>query len=302
MACGRDVHGRLRDPSSLATWRSGWPRTGTWWRCRTSTTGRRLRRSNRNRSLGRGPERARFKGMVASINGPMVMRDTAVLLTSRRLPTVSTRPGALGYCMGGGYASPPRELSGSRGGGGLVSRRRAGHRQARQPAPARTEDAGPHLRRRRGHRPDLPGRAASALADRSGRGRRNTIETYENARHGFAVNGHLVTTKKHRNGTGNGCCGCCRTRCKAECAQPTEAERTSKEAFMKTAGRGHEYVGVLPARQARRARGGPACMTVRAISRRLGRATACSSGSRMRCRRTSSASSRRRRRRASPSV
>src|SRR5678815_2949121 len=53
-----------------------------------------------------GPERARFKGMVASINGPMVMRDTAALLAHLdTLPTVKqSSMGALGYCMGGGYA------------------------------------------------------------------------------------------------------------------------------------------------------------------------------------------------------
>jgi carboxymethylenebutenolidase len=44
--------------------------------------------------------------MVASINGPMVMRDTAALLSHLdTLPPVKRSPmGALGYCMGGGYA------------------------------------------------------------------------------------------------------------------------------------------------------------------------------------------------------
>ena len=53
-----------------------------------------------------GPERARFKSMVASINGPMVMRDTAAVLAHLDgLPSVRpSKLGALGYCMGGGYA------------------------------------------------------------------------------------------------------------------------------------------------------------------------------------------------------
>ena len=53
-----------------------------------------------------GAERDRFMGMIRSINGDLVMQDTAAVLdhlasraTVRRGPI-----GTLGYCMGGGYA------------------------------------------------------------------------------------------------------------------------------------------------------------------------------------------------------
>jgi carboxymethylenebutenolidase len=53
-----------------------------------------------------GPERTRFKGMIASISDAAVMRDTAIVIgTFDRLPFV--RRGAMaavGYCMGGGFA------------------------------------------------------------------------------------------------------------------------------------------------------------------------------------------------------
>ena len=54
-----------------------------------------------------GPERERFKGMIASINHDMVMRDTALVIA--RLdghPAVHMRAvwSTLGYCLGGGYA------------------------------------------------------------------------------------------------------------------------------------------------------------------------------------------------------
>jgi carboxymethylenebutenolidase len=53
-----------------------------------------------------GAERDRFMGMIRSINGDLVMQDTAAVIdhvASRR----SVRPGPMGtvgYCMGGGYA------------------------------------------------------------------------------------------------------------------------------------------------------------------------------------------------------
>ena len=47
---------------------------------------------------GEGPERARFTGLVASINGPLVMRDTAAVLAHLDTrPAVTQSPlGALG--------------------------------------------------------------------------------------------------------------------------------------------------------------------------------------------------------------
>ena len=112
-----------------------------------------------------GPERARFKGMVASINGPMVMRDTAAVLTHLdTLPTVKRSPiGALGYCMGGGYALaaagtfPDRvAVAASFHGGALATEK------PDSPHLLAPQDARPGLRRGRGHRPDIPRRATAA--------------------------------------------------------------------------------------------------------------------------------------------
>jgi carboxymethylenebutenolidase len=146
-----------------------------------------------------GPERNRFKSMVASIDGPMVMRDTAVVLKhldglpSVRLPKV----GALGYCMGGGYALaaagtfPDRvAVAASFHGGSLAT----------------DKPDSPHLLAKKmrarvyvgaaGLDPTFPDeqrqRLEGALSDA---GVPYTIETYEHAKHGFAVNGHLVYDK-----------------------------------------------------------------------------------------------------------
>jgi carboxymethylenebutenolidase len=53
-----------------------------------------------------GAERDRFMGMIRSIDGDMVMRDTAaVIVCLDRIPAVRRGAiGTLGYCMGGGYA------------------------------------------------------------------------------------------------------------------------------------------------------------------------------------------------------
>src|SRR5262245_16213650 len=53
-----------------------------------------------------GPERERFKSMIASINHAMVMRDTRLVIARLdQHPSVKRDGvGALGYCMGGGYA------------------------------------------------------------------------------------------------------------------------------------------------------------------------------------------------------
>jgi len=53
-----------------------------------------------------GAERERFSSMIKSIDGAMVMRDTdAVIALLDRTPGVRPGPlGAVGYCMGGGYA------------------------------------------------------------------------------------------------------------------------------------------------------------------------------------------------------
>ena len=143
-----------------------------------------------------GPERARFKGMVASINGPIVMRDTTVVLAhlDTRPPVKHSPLGALGYCMGGGYALaaagtfPDRvAVAASFHGGALATDK-----------PDSPHLLAPQMRARvyvgaAGIDPTFPEeqrqRLETALTQA---GVSHIIETYENAKHGFAVNGHLV--------------------------------------------------------------------------------------------------------------
>ena len=146
-----------------------------------------------------GPERARFKGMVGSINGPMVMRDTAALLAHLdTLPTVKrSSMGALGYCMGGGYALaaagtfPDRiAVAASFHGGALATEK-----------PDSPHLLAPKMRARvyvgaAGIDPTFPDEQRQRLQTAlDAAGVSYEIETYENARHGFAVNGHLVYDK-----------------------------------------------------------------------------------------------------------
>ena len=143
-----------------------------------------------------GPERDRFKGMIASINGPMVMRDTAAVL-SYLDENPAVRPGkvgALGYCMGGGYALgaagtfPERvTVAASFHGGSLATDKPdsphvlAGKMRARiYVGVAGIDPSFPEAQQQR-----LDAALAAAGVD-------YTIETYANAKHGFAVNGHLV--------------------------------------------------------------------------------------------------------------
>ncbi len=147
-----------------------------------------------------GPERARFKGMVASINGPMVMRDTAAVLKHLdTLAAVTRSPlGALGYCMGGGYALaaagtfPDRvAVAASFHGGALATDK-----------PDSPHLLAPKMRARvyvgaAGIDPTFPDEQRQRLeAALVAAGVTHTIETYQNAKHGFAVNGHLVYDKE----------------------------------------------------------------------------------------------------------
>jgi carboxymethylenebutenolidase len=146
-----------------------------------------------------GSERNRFKSMVASLNGPMVMRDTAVVLKHLDgLPSVrAPKVGALGYCMGGGYALaaagtfPDRVVVAASFHGGSL---------------ATDKPDSPHLLAKKmrgrvyvgaaGHDPTFPDEQRQRLdAALSEAGVTYTIETYEQAKHGFAVNGHLVYDK-----------------------------------------------------------------------------------------------------------
>ena len=146
-----------------------------------------------------GPERARFKGMVSSINGPKVMRDTAAVLTHLdAMPAVARSPlGALGYCMGGGYALaaagtfPDRvAVAASFHGGALATDK-----------PDSPHLLAPQMRARvyvgaAGIDPTFPEEQRQRLeAALTQAGISHTIEIYENAKHGFAVTGHLVYDK-----------------------------------------------------------------------------------------------------------
>jgi carboxymethylenebutenolidase len=143
-----------------------------------------------------GPEKTRFKGMIASIDAGMVMRDTAEvmrLLESR--PGI--RPGsmgAVGYCMGGGYALaaagtfPERiAMAASFHGGSLAT----------------DKPDSPHLLAGRmrgriyvgaaGTDPSFDDAQEARLrAAFDAAGVRHTVERYPGARHGFAVTGHPV--------------------------------------------------------------------------------------------------------------
>jgi len=143
-----------------------------------------------------GAERDRFMGMIRSIDGDMVMRDTgAVLAHLDTRPTVRPGPiGTVGYCMGGGYALraagvfPDRvAVAASFHGGSLATDRPDSPHQlaARMRARVYVGAAGidPGFTDEQRQRLDEALRAA---------GVRYEIELYEGAQHGFAVHNHRV--------------------------------------------------------------------------------------------------------------
>jgi carboxymethylenebutenolidase len=143
-----------------------------------------------------GPERDRFRGMIASITHAKVMDDTRVVIEwLDAAPDV--RSGALavvGYCMGGGYALsaagtfPDRiSVAASFHGGSLATDK-----------PDSPHQLAPHMRARvyigaaeidATCPPEQLERLGQALTDA---GVRHTIEVYPNVKHGFAVTGHLA--------------------------------------------------------------------------------------------------------------
>jgi carboxymethylenebutenolidase len=143
-----------------------------------------------------GPERDRFKAMIMSINATMVMRDTALIIdTLRGIAAASTaRMAAVGYCMGGGFALsaagtfPERMVAAASFHGGSLATDKpdSPHRLASTMrgkiyvGAAETDPSFPA---------DQQERLEQALRDA---GVDYTIETYEHAKHGFAVTGHPV--------------------------------------------------------------------------------------------------------------
>jgi carboxymethylenebutenolidase len=143
-----------------------------------------------------GSERDRFRGMIASINHEMVMRDTAHLLEAvSGSPVVRSGPmAAVGYCMGGGYALsaagtfPERVVAAASFHGGSL---------------ATDKPDSPHLLAPRMRGSVYVGAAAidptfddpqrqrldEAL---TAAGVRYVLEVYDGAKHGFAVDGHLA--------------------------------------------------------------------------------------------------------------
>jgi carboxymethylenebutenolidase len=152
---------------------------------------------DKSQVFSEGPERDRFKAMIASIDAPMVMEDTAVVMDrlDRHPAAVAGAPlGVVGYCMGGGYALtaagtfPDRVAAAAVFHGGSLATDRA---------------SSPHLLapRIRGHvyvgaaeiDPSFPADQQQRLREAlEAAGVRWTMEIYEGARHGFAVTGHPV--------------------------------------------------------------------------------------------------------------
>jgi carboxymethylenebutenolidase len=141
-------------------------------------------------------EQKRFKGMIASIDNTKVMRDTEAVL-----PFLDAQPavrkgtlGAVGYCMGGGFAISAL---------GRFPDRVAVAASFHGASLATDKVDSPHLlaSRMRGRLyigvaaidPGFPKEQQERLevALRTA-GVNYTLETYENAKHGFAVTGHLV--------------------------------------------------------------------------------------------------------------
>jgi carboxymethylenebutenolidase len=143
-----------------------------------------------------GAERDRFMSMIKSINGDLVMRDTAAVIAH-----LDTRPavrpgqfGTVGYCMGGGYALraagifPERvAAAASFHGGSLATDRPDSPHQLATQMRARVYVGVAGIDP--GFTDEQRQRLDAAL--REG-GVNYEIEIYEGAQHGFAVHNHRV--------------------------------------------------------------------------------------------------------------
>jgi carboxymethylenebutenolidase len=155
-------------------------------------------------AAGDEAERTRFRAQIDSINNTLVMRDTDAILAhldgggrpaGRPDPAVKSGTiGVVGYCMGGGFAIsalgrfPDRVAAAASFHGGSLATDKpdSPHRLA------------PQMRGKLyvgvagidpGFPKDQQDRLETALRDG---GVDYTLETYEGARHGFAVTGHMV--------------------------------------------------------------------------------------------------------------
>ncbi len=143
-----------------------------------------------------GPERERFKGMIASIDQAKVMGDTKLVIAwLDDQPSVKTGAiAALGYCMGGGYALsaagtfPDRVVVAASFHGGSLETFKpdsphllAPQMRARVYIGAAEIDAS--------FPTEQQVRLGQALTEA---GVRHAIEIYPKAKHGFAMYGHIV--------------------------------------------------------------------------------------------------------------
>jgi carboxymethylenebutenolidase len=143
-----------------------------------------------------GPERERFRSMIASIGDQTIMRDTdAVLAMLATHPVAAPGPiGAVGYCMGGRFA-----LSAA----GTFPDRVAAAASFHGTALATDKPDSPHrLAERMRARtyigvaefdPSFPPEQRQRLEEAlMAAGVDYNLEIYDHAKHGFAVNGHLA--------------------------------------------------------------------------------------------------------------
>jgi carboxymethylenebutenolidase len=143
-----------------------------------------------------GAEQQRFKGMIGSITHDMIMADTAAvigLLDAQSLVKPGSI-GAVGYCMGGGYA-----LSAAGTFPDLVAVAASFHGVSlATDKPDSPHRLAPRIRARvyigvagidPGFPPEQRMRLEEALREA---GVDHRVEIYEGAKHGFAVTGHLV--------------------------------------------------------------------------------------------------------------